>query len=200
MSTNPTNRSLSFRDLEGAAELFRTCLIKLGFDLSDPHLQNTPMRFVKALDEMTSIDDWNLTTFPFDTDFESGQAGDPGIIIQKDIPVVSLCAHHLAPFTGTAIVAYIPNKNLVGLSKLARTIQLFSASLTTQEAIGQRSADFLMSNLSPKGVAVIIKAHHSCMSNRGAKAHGAQTITSTLRGEFYTDPQTRAELFQMIRD
>lgn len=189
----------SHRNLDGAAMLMASVLIEMGFDLSSPHLANTPMRFVKALDEMTHVDDWNLTTFPFDTDFEPGQAGDPGIVIQKDIPLTSICAHHLAPFTGTATVAYIPSKNLVGLSKLARTIQMFSADLTTQEAIGQKSADLLMSELEPLGVAVIIKAHHSCMSLRGAKAHGAQTITSTLRGTFYDDPLCRAELMQMIQ-
>lgn len=164
----------------------------LGFDLSNPHLQDTPKRFIRSLIERCSSSGWDFTTFPVE--------GEPGLILQANIPFVSICSHHLSPFMGTAAVAYIPHERLVGLSKLARVIQTFSTGLHTQEDIGRNSLDFLIDHLQPIGAAVILKAEHTCMSQRGVKAHGSQTLTSNLHGCFKDEAPARAELFQMLRD
>lgn len=180
----PTNRAM-------AENHFRQVLEDLGFDPdNDPHLKDTPRRFVGMLEELFFDDSWNFTTFD--------NEGDSGIVLVKSIPFRSLCAHHFALFTGVAHVAYVPNKKLVGLSKLARTIESFSKGPNVQEYIGRASADFLVDKLDPTGVAVIIKAEHTCMTERGVQAHGSSTITSSLRGCFEKEASARAELMSLL--
>ena len=164
-----------------------------------PDMQDTPRRFVKALMAHCFVEPWEFTTFAAPVSWGAGDIGDLGIVVQKDIPFVSHCAHHMAMFHGTAHVAYIPNGRMVGLSKLARTITTFSAGFCTQETIGQQSADFLMDKLQPLGVAVVLKAAHTCMTTRGARAHSAVTVTSCLRGKFFDDNRTRQEFFQLLQ-
>ena len=177
--------------LEKAESLFREVLSTLGFDLGNTHLQDTPRRYIKALVEHSFLDEpWGFTTFPVE--------GDQGIVLQKNIPFVGLCSHHLSPFFGVAHVAYIPNRKLVGLSKLARTVLTASKGPGTQEGIGTWVADFLEQQLDPLGVGIILEAEHSCLSLRGVRAHEAKTVTSVLRGCFLTEPSARFELMQLI--
>ena len=174
-----------------AIEHFRSMLEALGLSTEEnPHLLSTPRRVIDAYIELFHDEPWNFTTFPND--------GDSGIVLVRDIPFTSVCAHHFAFFSGVAHVAYIPGKKLVGLSKLARTVQSFAKGPNVQELIGKKSADFLMEHLEPVGVAVILKAEHTCMTERGAKAHGASTVTSSLRGCFQNEAPARAELMSLL--
>lgn len=180
-------------DIRTAEESFKRMLQAFGFDVEgDEHLRDTPRRVIGMYRELFFEDEpWKFTTFE-NTD------RDNGVILVKDIPFTSLCAHHFALFTGVAHVAYVPGTRLVGLSKLARTVSSFAKGPNVQEMIGSRSADFLMEQLKPFGVAVILKAQHTCMTERGVKAHGSSTVTSALRGCFLDDASTRAELMSLI--
>lgn len=121
------------------------------------------------------------------------------MVIVRDIPFSSMCEHHLLPFVGKAHIAYIPSDNkIIGLSKLARIVDNFAKKPQVQERLTHDIADFLNDNLSPHGVAVIIEAEHMCMSIRGAKASGAITQTSALRGNMKTDARTRAEVLSLL--
>lgn len=169
-------------------------LIQLGLDVENGHLKGTAKRFIKALLEMGTPEKWVFTTF------HAGE-GDHGAVLVRDIPIVSLCAHHLFPWHGVAHVAYIPKPGgqLAGLSKLARTIDDAATGFTIQEEVGKNAVDFLMEKLDPMGVAVIIKASHTCMEARGVKAHGSLTVTSALRGVYFDDIRARDELYSMLK-
>ena len=122
------------------------------------------------------------------------------IILIRDIPFYSLCEHHLLPFFGKAHLAYIPSgKRITGLSKLARTVDLISKKLQIQENLTTEIADLVMKKLKPKGVMVVIEAEHLCMSMRGVKKPGSQTITSAVRGVFRANEKTRAETVALIK-
>lgn len=177
-------------DIVRAESHFRSMMIALGLDVEHPHLRETPRRVVAMYREMFFDKPWNFTTFEVE--------GDPGIVIVRDISFTSLCAHHLSPFSGKATIAYIPDRKLVGLSKLPRALGSFAKGPNVQELIGMNTADFLMEKLEPKGVAVIITAEHTCMTIRGAKAHGSITTTSALRGCFLDEPSARAELTALL--
>ena len=120
------------------------------------------------------------------------------MVIQKNISVQSHCEHHMAPIIGVAHVAYIPKDRVVGLSKLARTLETFARRLQNQERITNQVADYLQENLEAKGVAVVLKARHLCMEMRGVKTSDTNTITSKLLGYFRTDERTRAEFLNLI--
>lgn len=171
-------------------DLFSIFLRELNLDLENPHLEDTPKRVVKMYRELFVEEPWEFTTF---------EPESQGIVIVRDIPIVSLCAHHWLPFTGIAHVAYVPNMKIAGLSKLARAVQHFCYGPQVQETIGERTVDFLMQQLEPIGAAVIIKASHSCMEIRGVKAHGSETLTSHLRGCFYKESSARGELMSLLR-
>lgn len=190
-------KQISPEDRTMAIHLFRQTLQSLGIDPSIPHLMDTPRRWVDAFIEMTTPHEFSFTTFDLEPS-DGGQYGDTGIVLVKDIPFTSICAHHLAPFSGVGTIAYIPSHRIVGLSKLSRLLSYYSSGLQVQETLGQQVADELVSCLQPKGVAVILKARHSCMEMRGAKAHGAETVTSCLRGAFYSETEARAELFALM--
>ena len=126
--------------------------------------------------------------------------GHDEIVLLKDIPLYSLCEHHLLPFIGKAHVAYIPQGNRVtGLSKLARVVDILAKRLQVQERLTTQVADVIMKKLRPKGVMVVIEAEHLCMSMRGVKKPGVTTVTSAVRGVFRTNPKTRAETLALIR-
>ncbi|MBN1354602.1 MAG: GTP cyclohydrolase I FolE [Candidatus Omnitrophica bacterium] len=143
----------------------------------------------------------------------SGMKEDPGkelevllseghdeIVLLKDIPLYSICEHHLLPFIGKAHVAYIPQGNRVtGLSKLARVVDILSKRLQVQERLTTQIADVIMKKLRPKGVMVVIEANHLCMTMRGIKKPGAETVTSAVRGVFRTNSKTRAETLALIK-
>ena len=120
------------------------------------------------------------------------------IILVKDIPVYSMCEHHLLPFIGRAHVAYIPNKRITGLSKLARVVDVLAKRLQVQERLTTEVADVIMKKLKPKGVMVVIEAEHLCMVMRGVKKPGALTVTSVVRGIFRKNEKTRQEGLSLI--
>ena len=120
-------------------------------------------------------------------------------MLARDIPVHSLCEHHLLPFHGVAHVAYLPAERILGLSKLARVVELFARDLQVQERLTTQVADWLQDHLDPKGVGVVIDAEHMCMSMRGVQAAGARTLTSALHGLLREDPRSRSEFFTLVR-
>ncbi len=120
------------------------------------------------------------------------------IVLLRDIPFYSICEHHLMPFIGRAHVSYMPTGTVLGVSKLARIIDCFARRLQVQERLTVQIADFLMDNLKPKGVAVVLEASHSCMTIRGIKKPGSVMVTSALRGKFKSDPRTRSEVLSLM--
>ncbi len=164
----------------------------LGLDLSDEHLAETPGRMARALLEMTSVPDFSLTTFPNDEEYDE-------LVLVRDIPVQSLCEHHMLPFMGVAHVGYLPGERILGLSKFARMVTFHARRPQTQERLTKQIADDLHARLRPRGVGVVIEAEHTCMSLRGARAPGTRTLTSTLFGLVRDDPRSRAEFLSLTR-
>mgnify|MGYP003624444392 CR=1 FL=1 len=162
-----------------------------GEDVNREGLQETPKRFVKFFNEFLNPPKWNCTTF-------EGEGYDE-MIIQTNIPFHSLCEHHIAPFFGTGTIAYIPNKKIVGLSKLARTLETYSRRLQNQERITMQVAEFLYKELEPIGVAVQLTAKHMCMEMRGVKKHNTYTTTTKLIGVFKSDQSARQEFLNAIK-
>jgi len=163
-----------------------------GEDVEREGLKETPKRYIKFLKEFLNPPIWNCTTF-------EGEGYDE-MIIQTNIPFYSLCEHHIAPFFGYGTIAYIPNKRIVGLSKLARTLETYSRRLQNQERITTQVAEFLMEKLEPKGVAVQLTAKHLCMEMRGVKKHNTWTTTTKLIGKFKEDNSVRMEFLNGIRN
>lgn len=163
-----------------------------GEDVNREGLKETPKRFIKFFKEFLSPPEWNCTSF-------EGEGYDE-MIVQTNIPFHSLCEHHIAPFFGTGTIAYIPNKRIVGLSKLARTLETFARRLQNQERITTQVAEFLWNELDPKGVAVQITAKHMCMEMRGVKKHDTHTTTTKLLGAFKDDINTKNEFLNSIRN
>ncbi|MEN6309198.1 MAG: GTP cyclohydrolase I FolE [Anaerohalosphaeraceae bacterium] len=120
------------------------------------------------------------------------------IVLLRDIPFYSVCEHHLMPFIGKVHVAYLPDGQVLGVSKLARIVDMFARRLQLQERLTDQIADFLMKNLKPKGVTVVLEASHSCMTIRGIKKPGAVMVTSALRGIFKSDPRSRSEVMMLL--
>ena len=162
-----------------------------GEDVTREGLQETPKRYVKFFKEFLNPPKWNCTTFESE--------GYDEMIIQTNIPFHSLCEHHIAPFFGEGHIAYIPNKRIVGLSKLARTLETYSRRLQNQERITNQVAEFLQEELQPQGVAVVLKAKHMCMEMRGVKKHGTWTTTSKMIGVFKDDSKARNEFMNLIK-
>tara|TARA_R110000744_G_scaffold128003_1_gene235004 strand:- start:1 stop:840 length:840 start_codon:yes stop_codon:yes gene_type:complete len=169
----------------------RRLLQYFGEDATREGLLETPKRFIKFFKEFLNPPEWNCTTF-------EGEGYDE-MIVQTNIPFHSLCEHHIAPFFGTGTIAYIPNKRIVGLSKLARTLETYSRRLQNQERITMQVADFLWNELEPQGVAVQLTAKHMCMEMRGVKKHDTFTTTTKLIGIFKTDSSARQEFLNSIK-
>tara|TARA_Y100001936_G_scaffold70366_1_gene69432 strand:- start:95 stop:952 length:858 start_codon:yes stop_codon:yes gene_type:complete len=162
----------------------------IGEDPNREGLLDTPRRYLDAFKEFLSPPEFNMTTFDVENTDE--------MIVQLDIPFYSFCEHHVLPFFGKGYIAYVPNKKIVGLSKLARTLETFSRRLQNQERITNQVAQYLQANLKAKGVAVVLKARHMCMEMRGVKTSDTHTITSKLLGSFKSDERTRAEFLNLI--
>lgn len=177
---------------EAAQDAVRDLLIALGQDVDDPELEQTPRRVADALTEMLSPQLFSLTTFANTEKYDE-------LVIVRDIPVHSLCAHHMLPFTGIAHVGYLPGDSIVGLSKLARAVELFSHGLQVQERLTSQIGNWLEQTLAPQGVGVVIEAEHMCMTVRGVQARGARTLTSSLHGTIRSDPRTRAEFMALVK-
>jgi GTP cyclohydrolase I len=131
-----------------------------------------------------------MTTFPNDEGYDE-------LVLARDIPFTSICEHHLLPFIGTAVVAYLPDERILGLSKLARVVELFARRPQVQERMTTQIAHWLDDQLTPKGVGIVLRAEHTCMTVRGAAARGATTVTSTLLGRLRNDARSRAEFLAL---
>ena len=179
-------------DVEAAARAVRDLLLALGQDPDSPHLRATPSRVARAFVEQLTPTPFSPTTFPNDEGYNE-------LVLVRDIPFHSLCEHHLLPFVGTAHVAYLPKDRIVGLSKLARVVEHVSRALQVQERMTQQIADWLVRELDPRGVGVVLDAEHMCMRLRGAKVTGTRTVTSSLHGLVRDDARTRGEFLDLVR-
>ena len=182
-------------DLERIAQGVRLILEGVGEDPSRDGLRDTPRRVAEMYAELTAgmREDPRQHIVPL-----SGNKHDEMVIV-KDIAIASLCEHHLAPFVGKCHIAYIPkNGNILGVSKLARLAETFARRLQLQERLTSEIANTLFEQLKPLGVMVVIEAEHTCMTLRGVKKPGAQTVTSAVLGGFRKDPRTRAEAMALI--
>ena len=181
---------------DGDADLSRTeaaiteLLLSLGVDLSSEDIQETPRRVATMYRELLTPEPFTFTTF-------ENVAGYDELVLVRDIPFVSLCAHHMLPFTGHAHVAYVPGDRIVGLSKLARVVKHFAKALQVQERLTKQVADVIQSELEPKGVGVVVEAEHQCMTIRGVQTIGTRTVTSTMYGLLRTNPATRQEFLSL---
>jgi GTP cyclohydrolase IA len=179
-------------DSAAAEQAAADLLTAMGLDLTDENLAETPRRMARALIEMTSGSDFELTTFPNEEEYDE-------LVLVRDIPLQSVCEHHMLPFVGIAHIGYLPGERILGLSKFARMVDLHARRPQTQERLTKRIADHLQSALAPCGVGVVIEAEHTCMSLRGARATGARTTTSALFGRLRDDPRSRAEFLALTR-
>ena len=168
----------------------RALLDALGADPADEGLADTPRRVAAAFAELLTPLPFIPTTFPNDEGYDE-------LVVARSIPFHSLCQHHLLPFHGVAHVGYLPGERLLGLSKLARVVELFARDLQTQERLTGQVAGWLSERLDPRGVGVVVDAEHLCMTVRGVQAPGVRTVTSALRGRVRDDPRTRSEFLAL---
>lgn len=181
----------SIDDLPKVEEHVSSILQILGQDMTNLGREKTALRYAKFLDSFLYPRAVELTTFPAE--------GFDDMVIERNINFFSLCEHHLLPFFGTATIAYIPNKTVIGISKLARIVDVCSHKLQMQERLTNDIARVVEGALFPKGVAVILKARHLCQEMRGVRAVGAETVTSYYTGDFLENQGARAEFLQLIR-
>jgi GTP cyclohydrolase I len=180
-------------DLAAAAHAARSFLEALGVDCGTPGTTDSPRRMAAAYAEMFTPREFEMTTFPNDEGYDE-------MVVVSDIPVQSVCEHHLLPFTGVAHVGYLPDDRILGLSKFARVVEMFARRPQVQERLTKQVTDWLDEHLAPRGVGVVVEAEHSCMSLRGAKVEGARTRTTALTGAMRSNPATRAEFFAAISE
>ena len=180
-----------------AEKAVRTLISFIGENPDREGLLDTPKRVVKAYRDWYAGYDQDPREFLSKTFSETG--GYDEIVMLKDIRVESHCEHHMAPFIGSAHVAYLPNKRVVGISKLARVTRIFSYRMQVQEKLTAEIANCLQDLFKPRGVAVVIEAQHECMTTRGINEPGISMVTSQLLGKFRTDPSTRKEFYSMIK-
>ena len=183
---------------EEAMAAVRTMLAWAGDNPNREGLLDTPKRVVNSYKEFFSgyaMDPYEILNKTFEE-----IAGYDEMIIIKDIQLESTCEHHMAPILGKAHVAYIPNKRVVGISKLARIVDVYGKRLQTQETMTAQIADTIQRVLDPKGVAVVIDAAHQCMTTRGVHKENSTTITSRMLGIFRTDYRTRSEFMNLINN
>lgn len=185
----PESAVLDLQAVERAAADFLTAL---GIDLDREERQATPARMARAYAELIAPEPFQLTTFPNNDGYDE-------LVLARAIPFRTLCEHHMLLFSGVAHVGYLPGERILGLSKLARLVEHFAAQPQTQERLTMQVANCLDENLRPGGVGVVLEAEHTCMTQRGIRALGATTVTSTLLGTLRTDPRSRAEFFALAR-
>ena len=181
---------------EEAKEAVRTMLAWAGENPNREGLIETPERVVSAYEEFFAGYDMDPDEI-LDKTFEE-VAGYDEMVIVKDVRLESHCEHHMVPFIGIAHVAYIPHKRVVGISKLARIVDVYAKRLQTQETMTAQIADTIQRVLEPRGVAVVINAEHQCMSTRGVHKSETSTVTSRMLGIFRTDERTRSEFMNLI--
>jgi GTP cyclohydrolase I len=199
-TTNPARRAdaerISHSSADPIAGLVRALLEEIGEDTGRDGLEETPGRVAKALRFFTQGYGQDpqeiLGEALFDVTYDE-------MVLVKDIEFYSLCEHHMLPFFGRAHVAYIPNGKVLGLSKIARLVEMFARRLQVQERLTVEVAETLDRELSPRGVAVVVEAIHLCMMMRGVEQQNSFAITSSLRGVFQSDSKTRSEFMELIR-
>jgi GTP cyclohydrolase I len=176
-------------DLAAAEAAAAALLAALGVPAGGA-LERTPARMARALEELLTPRSFDLTTFPNDEGYQQ-------LVIERGIAFRSLCEHHFLPFTGRAYVAYLPGERILGLSKLARVVEMFACRPQVQERLTQQVANWLHQQLVPQGVGVVLVAEHLCMTLRGARAEGTTTVTSALHGVLLSDHRAREEFFAL---
>lgn len=177
--------------METVKDIAKNLLDHIDNDPEREGLQNTPARCQKFLQEFLTAEQFGMTTFDSN--------GYDEMVVQTEIPFYSICEHHLIPFFGYGAIAYIPSDRIVGLSKLARTLDHFSRKLQNQERVTVEVADFIAASLNPKGVGVVLSARHLCMEMRGIQKPGIATTTSCVQGLFKTNQATRQEFFAIAK-
>jgi len=181
-------------DIERIEKAVKEILLAVGEDVEREGLKKTPARVANMYAELLAgmhEDPKQHLSSVFSEDYDE-------IVLLRDIPFYSICEHHLMPFIGSAHVAYLPSGAVLGISKLARIVDCFARRLQVQERLTDQIAEFIMTSLKPKGVAVVIEASHSCMTIRGIKKPGSVMVTSSLRGIFRKDPRSRNEVMSLI--
>jgi len=177
-------------DLAAAERAAGDFLAALGIDVDGDGLRQTPARMARAYAELFTARPFRLTTFPNEEGYDE-------LVLARGIPFRTVCEHHLLPFSGVAHVGYLPGERIVGLSKLARLVEHFAARPQTQERLTRQIADCLAARLQPRGAGVVLEAEHTCMTQRGVRALGATTITSTLLGTLRADARSRSEFLAL---
>jgi GTP cyclohydrolase IA len=194
--TRDINR-LQEKDLDQISRAYRQLLESVGEDADREGLRRTPDRAARAFEFLTQGYRQDLDEIINDAVFASAASE---IILVKDIELYSLCEHHLLPFIGRAHVAYIPNGKVIGLSKVARIVDVFARRLQIQENLTTQIAESLMNCLEPSGVAVVVEAKHLCMMMRGVEKQNSVMKTSCLLGTFKDDARTRSEFLSLLKD
>ncbi|MDE6551323.1 MAG: GTP cyclohydrolase I FolE [Clostridia bacterium] len=182
-------------DYEAAKQAVKALLEAIGEDVDREGLRDTPDRVARMYAELTLGMDEDAgkhlqVTFNSDSD---------GLVLEKDITFYSTCEHHLMPFMGKAHIAYLPSGKVAGLSKLARTVEVYARRLQIQEQLTSQIADAVDNYLLPRGVMVVMEAEHTCMTARGIKKAGSKTLTYACRGEFVDNAQLRSDVFALIK-
>ncbi len=183
-------------DKERIKKAVHDLLIAIGEDVNRPGIKKTPERIAEMYSDLLSgKEDQAALEIQ-----ETHELDHEGMVLLKDIPFYSMCEHHLLPFFGKCHIAYIPDGNkVVGISKLARVVDILSRGLQVQERLTTQIVETIMKNLKPKGVGVVMEARHLCMEMRGVQKQNAITITSDVRGLFRSDIRTREEFLKLIK-
>jgi len=184
------------KNIDVMAGHVKALLTEIGEDPKREGLLKTPHRVAKALAELTSGYDADVDAMINNALFTEAYNE---MVLVKDITFYSLCEHHLLPFFGKAHVAYIPDKKIIGLSKIPKLVDIYAKRLQVQERMTNQIAETLNRKLSPIGVAVVLEARHLCMEMRGAESLMSPTVTSSMLGAFHKDPRTREEFLKLIR-
>jgi len=194
--TKPTEELL-LHENESIADLARKMIAQLGEDPDREGLRKTPERFEKALQFLTSGYAQNLDKLLNGATFSVAY---DEMVIVKDIEFFSLCEHHLLPFFGRVHIAYLPNKRVVGLSKLARLVNMYARRMQIQERLTSQIASAIEEKIDPQGVGVIVEARHLCMQMRGVEKQHGKAVTSAMLGAFRHNKQTRDEFLSLVRN
>ena len=183
------------QEVDRIAGHVRGILETLGLDLEDANLRDTDQRVARMYQEMfhglKEGSEPKITTFPNDEGYQA-------MVMERDLPFYSMCAHHLVPFYGHAHIAYIPSDRIIGLSKFSRILEFYAKRPQLQERLTEQVVDFLVDKLDPIGAMVVIEARHLCVEMRGVKKPGALTVTSAIRGSF-RDRTVREEFLDLLR-